>query len=132
MKLLPLLLPYLIALLLTLIIEGILCWSFLKHKAWLRFTCLVNLFTNPLVNFVYTMIYFVLAKYGLSEIAPWVLLLLEIVVWLSEAYLFYRFGRAQETVNATQQKTISTIYKALHFSLVLNAASYLTGLLLQL
>lgn len=132
MKLLPLLLPYLIALLLTLIIEGSLCWLFLKNKAWLRFTCLVNLFTNPLINLVYATIYFALVKYHLSGTAPWILLLLEIGVWLSEAYLFYRFGRAQETVNATQQKTVSTIYKALLFSLVLNAASYLTGLLLQL
>lgn len=126
------LLPYIMALLLTLIIEGILCWLFLKSKAWLKFTCLVNLFTNPLVNFVYTVIYWGLAKQNLSDAAPWLLFLLELVVWLSEAWLFYRFSITQDTIEATHRKPVSTIYKTLLFSLVLNAASYLTGLLLQI
>lgn len=126
------LLPYITALLLTLIIEGSLCWLFLKSTAWLTFTCLVNLFTNPLVNFVYTVIHWGLAKQNLSYAAPRLLFLLEIVVWLSEGWLFYRFSTTQDTLEITHRKTVSTISSALLFSLVLNAATYLTGLLLQI
>jgi len=124
MKLISLLSPYVFALILTLIIEGILCWLFLRDKAWLKFVCLVNLFTNPLVNALYTMLYWFLAKQGCSGTASWFLLGLELLVWLSEAWLFYRFSN--------KQKPLSSIYKALLFSLVLNAATYLSGLLLQL
>ena len=121
MKLITLLSPYALALILTLIIEGVLCFLLLKSKAWLRFVSLVNLFTNPLLNLVYTLVCRALAEAELSEFVPWILLLMELVVWLSEAYLFYRFS-----------KPVSSIYKALLFSFVLNAASYGTGLLLQL
>lgn len=124
MKLISLLSPYVLALILTLIIEGILCWLFLHNKSWLKFVCLVNLFTNPLVNALYTMLYLFLAKRGLSGTASWFLLGLEILVWFSEAWLFYRFSN--------KQKPLSSIYKALLFSLVLNAATYLSGLLLRL
>jgi len=124
MKLISLLSPYVFALILTLIIEGILCWLFLRDKAWLKFVCLVNLFTNPLVNALCSMLYWFLAKQGCSGTASWFLLGLELLVWLSEAWLFYRFSN--------KQKPLSSIYKALLFSLVLNAATYLSGLLLQL
>lgn len=126
------LLPYIMALLLTLIIEGSLCWLFLKSTAWLTFTCLVNLFTNPLVNFVYTVLYLRLSSHNLSGVAPWILLLLEVAVWLSEAWLFYKFGCRHADTQIKPQKSISSIYKALLFSFVLNAATYLTGLLLQI
>lgn len=132
MKLISLLSPYLIALILTLIIEGILCWIFLRSKPWLKFTCLVNLFTNPLVNALYSMLYRNMAQYNLLQMAPWVLLALEIVVWLSEAWLFYSYGCNQEAEKAEHSNPLSSIYKALLFSFVLNAATYLTGLLLQL
>lgn len=132
MKLIAFLSPYLGALILTLIIEGALCWLFLRSKPWLKFTCLANLFTNPLVNFVYTVIYLELAKQNCSNIAPWLLLLLEVAVWLTEAWLFYRFGNTMEKQKSTQANSVSTIYKAMLFSLILNAASYGTGLLLQL
>lgn len=124
MKLIALLSPYVLALILTLIIEGTLCLVILRSKAWLKFTCLVNLFTNPLVNALYTILYGNLVQHHLLPAAPWILLILEIAVWLSEALLFYKFGK--------RQKPISSIYKALLFSFVLNAATYLTGLLLQL
>lgn len=124
MNLLSLLLPYAAALTLTLIIEGFLCLLFLKDKSWLRFTCLVNLFTNPLVNVLYTILHFRMTECNLENTIPWVLLGLEITVWLSEGWLFYRFGNGR--------KPISSIYNALLFSFVLNAATYLTGLLLQL
>lgn len=132
MKLIALLSPYVLALLLTLIIEGTLCWIFLRSKPWIKFTCLVNLFTNPLVNALYTILYRNLARYHLLQLAPWILLLLEIAVWLSEAYVFYKFGRNQEASKPKQKKTVSSIDKALLFSFALNAATYLTGLLLQL
>ncbi len=132
MKLIALLSPYLGALILTLIIEGALCWLFFGSKPWLKFTCLVNLFTNPLVNFVYTVIFLELAKQNCSNIAPWLLLLLEVAIWLVEARLFYRFGNTTKCTKSDQNKSVSTIYKSLLFSLVLNAASYGTGLLLQL
>ena len=132
MKLIAFLSPYLGALILTLIIEGALCWLFLRSKPWLKFTCLANLFTNPLVNFVYTVIYLELAKQNYSNIAPWLLLLLEVAVWLTEAWLFYRFGTTIKNIKSDQNKSVSTIYKAMLFSLILNAASYGTGLLLQL
>ena len=124
MKLISLLSPYVFALILTLIIEGILCWLLLHDKAWLKFVCLVNLFTNPLVNALYAILYWFLAKQDLSGTAALFLLGLEILVWLSEAWLFYRFSN--------KQKPLSSIYKVLLFSLVLNAATYLSGLLLQL
>ncbi len=124
MKLISFLSPYLLALILTLIIEGILCWLFLCDKAWLKFVCLVNLFTNPLANALYTMLYWFLDKQERSGTAPWFLLGLELLVWLSEAWLFYRFSNGK--------KTLSSIYKSLLFSFVLNAATYITGLLLQL
>lgn len=124
MKLLSLLSPYVFALILTLIIEGILCWLLLHDKAWLKFVCLVNLFTNPLVNALYAILYWVLDKRGLSGTASLFLVGLEILVWISEAWLFYRYG--------DKQKPLSSIYKALLFSFVLNAATYLSGLLLQL
>ena len=129
MKLISLLSPYVLALILTLIIEGVLCLLIKQSKAWLKFTCLVNLFTNPLVNALYTMIYHYLAQHSLPEAAPWFLLILEITVWLSEAWLFYRFSLTRDN---EQNKPVSSIYKALLFSLVLNATTYLTGLLLQL
>lgn len=132
MKLIALLSPYLGALILTLIVEGILCWLFFRNILWLKFTCLVNLFTNPLVNFIYTMTYFALEKHSLTDIAPRLLLLLEVAVWLSETWLFYRFANTKDTSNSEQKKPVSTIYNALLFSLALNAASYGTGLLLQL
>ncbi len=126
-----LLLPYITALLLTLLIEGTLCRLFLKSKSWLKFTCLVNLFTNPLVNFMYAVIYYFLGKHNSTSAGPWILLLLEILVWLSEAWLFYLFGRNSKEKTA-HRRTVSSIYKALLFSFVLNAASYGTGLLLKL
>ena len=124
MKLISLLSPYVFALILTLIIEGILCWLLLRDKAWLKFVCLVNLFTNPLINALYTMLYWLLARQGLSDTARLFLLGLEVLVWISEAWLFYRYS--------DKQKPLSSIYKALLFSFVLNAATYLSGLLLQL
>lgn len=132
MNLITLLSPYAIALILTLIIEGTLCFIFLKSKAWLKFTCLVNLFTNPLVNFLYAWIYAALANTSRSGKADFILLILELGVWLSEAYLFYQLGKTPAATEVKQQKTLSTIYKALLFSFTLNAASYGTGLLLQL
>lgn len=129
MQLISLLSPYLIALILTLIIEGVLCWLFLKNKSWLRFTFLVNLFTNPLVNVLYTLLYLALDKRELSGLAPWFLLGLEILVWLSEALLFYRFSLTRDN---EQNNPLSSIYKALLYSFTLNAVSYGTGLLLQL
>lgn len=132
MKLITFLSPYLGALILTLIIEESLCWLILRSKPWLKFTCLVNLFTNPLVNFVYTVIYLELAKQNCSSIAPWLLLLLEVAVWLVEAWLFYRFGNTMENQKSRHANSVSTIYKAMLFSLILNAVSYGTGLLLQL
>ena len=124
MKLISLLSPYVFALILTLIIEGILCLLLLRDKAWLKFVCLANLFTNPLINALYTMLYWLLARQGLSDTAPLFLLGLEVLVWISEAWLFYRYS--------DKQKPLSSIYKALLFSFVLNAATYLSGLLLQL
>ena len=124
MKLISLLSPYVFALILTLIIEGILCWLLLRDKAWLKFVCLVNLFTNPLINALYTMLYWLLARQGLSDTARLFLLGLEVLVWISEAWLFYRYS--------DKQKPLSSIYKALLFSFVLNATTYLSGLLLQL
>lgn len=129
MQLISLLSPYALALILTLIIEGILCFLITKSNAWLKFSCLVNLLTNPLVNFVYSVIYLALEKQGFVGAAPYILILLEIVVWLSETWLFYRFAL---TRNNEQNKPVSSIYKALLFSFVLNATSYGTGLLLQL
>ncbi len=124
-------LSYLTALFLTLLIEGALCWLSLRSKLWLKFTCLVNLFTNPLINFVYAVMYYFLIKQSTTTAAPWILLLLEILVWLSEAWLFYLFGRNNKEKPA-HQRTVSSIYKALLFSFILNAASYGTGLLLKL
>ena len=115
MKLISLLSPYVFALILTLIIEGILCWLLLHDRAWLKFVCLVNLFTNPLVNALYAILYWFLAKQGLSGTASLFLLGLEILVWLFESWLFYRFSN--------KQKPLSSIYKVLLFSLVLNAAT---------
>lgn len=129
MKLISLLSPYILALILTLIIEGALCSLICRNKAWLKFSCLVNLLTNPLVNFVYSIIYLALEKQSLADMAPYILILLEILVWLSEALLFYRFALIRDN---EQNETASSIYNALLFSFVLNAASYGTGLLLQL
>lgn len=122
-------LPYALALVLTLIIEGSLCLLLLKSKAWLKFTCLVNLFTNPLVNFIYTSIYYALEKQNSLGNHFLIVALLELAVWLSEGWLFFRFSRNQHDDTC---KFISSIYKALLFSLILNATSYCTGLLLQL
>ena len=117
------LLPYVFALTLTLIIEGILCWLLLKDKSWLSFTCLVNLLTNPLINALYTALYLFLSKNNQSDAAPFLLLGLECLVWLSEGWLFYRFGNKKQPV--------SSLGRALFLSLVLNGATYLGGLLLQ-
>ena len=127
MNLISLLSPYVLALILTLIIEGILCLLILRDKAWLRFTCLVNLFTNPLVNAIYTLLFWTLANHGLAVFIPVLLLLLELLVWLSEAWLFYRFALTRDS---EQKKPFSSIYKAMLFSFVLNAVSCGTGLLL--
>ncbi len=135
MKLISLLSPYASALILTLIIEGVLCLLFTKSKPWLKFTCLVNLFTNPLVNFVYTVIYLTLEKHSFSGIIPVILVILEIIVWLSEAYLFYRFSRLHDGTDKPENNytnPLTSKLSALLFSLVLNAASYGIGLLLQI
>ncbi len=132
MSRLTFLLPYITALLLTLLIEGVLCWLFLKSRHWLKFTCLVNLFTNPLVNAIYAVTYYFLTEYNLTGMAPWILLLFEVLVWLSESWLFYLFGQTEKEEKNTCHRTVSSIYKALLFSFVLNAASYLTGLLMEL
>jgi len=124
MNIISLLSPYVLALILTLIIEGTLCWLFLRDKAWLRFICLVNLFTNPFINALYAVLCLLLTKNSPESSVSWLLLSLELIVWLSEALLFYRFGNSK--------KPISSIYNALFFSFVLNAATYLSGLLLQL
>lgn len=129
MKLLSLLSPYLFALILTLIIEGALCLLIKRSTDWLKFTCLVNLLTNPLINFIYSIVYYSFGNLGLIGAAPYILILLEIAVWLSESWLFYRFAFIQ---NNEQNKSVSSIYKVLLFSLALNAVSYGTGLLLQL
>ncbi len=129
MKLIALLSPYLVALILTLMIEGILCLLLLRSKPWLRFVCLVNLFTNPLVNAIYTILYSKLAVCGRIYLASRILFILELFIWICEAYLFYRFGQKQKEL---QGKPVSSIYKALAFSLILNSVSYGTGVLLQL
>lgn len=129
MKLISLLSPYLLALILTLIIEGVLCLLIKKSRDWLKFTCLVNLFTNPLLNALYALLWGAFIKSGLTAHIPLLLIFLEILVWLSEAWLFYRFSL---TRNNEKNKPVSSIYKAFLFSFVLNAASYGTGLLLQL
>lgn len=129
MQLISLLSPYISALILTLVIEGALCFLIKRSNDWLKFSCLVNLFTNPLVNFVYAIIFLALQKQDLTESAPWILLGLEIIVWLSESRLFYRFSLTRDN---EQNEPVSSIYKALLFSFVLNATSYGTGLLLQL
>lgn len=127
MQLISLLSPYIIALILTLVIEGILCLLIKKSKAWLKFSCLVNLFTNPLVNVIYTILFLMLVKYELSIFIPVLLMFLEILVWLSEAWLFYRFALIRDN---EQNKPVSSIYNALLFSFILNAVSCGTGLLL--
>ena len=96
MNLVTALLPYLGALLATIIIEGILCFLLLKNKSWLKFVCLVNLFTNPLVNFLYSVLYLYFTRHDRPSIMPLILFLLEIMVWLSEAWLFYRFSNRKK------------------------------------
>ena len=129
MKLFSLLSPYILALILTLIIEGALCLLIKQSKAWLKFTCLVNLFTNPLINAIYTLLFWTFVKFELVVYIPLLLIFLELLVWLSESWLFYRFSLTQDN---EQNKPVSSIYKALLFSLVLNATTYLSGLLLHL
>lgn len=129
MKLISLLSPYLLALILTLIIEGVLCLLIKRCKAWLKFSCLVNLFTNPLINAIYTILFGAFVKLGLAAYISLLLIFLEILVWLSEAWLFYRFSLTRDN---EQNKPVSSIYNALLFSFVLNAASCSIGLLLQL
>ena len=127
MKLIFFLSPYLLALILTLIIEGALCLLIKKSKDWLKFTCLVNLFTNPLLNALYTILNDVFIKFELVVYIPLLLIFLELLVWLSEAWLFYRFALTRDS---EQKNPFSSIYKAMLFSFVLNAVSCGTGLLL--
>ena len=129
MKLISLLSPYLLALILTLIIEGVLCLLIKRSKDWLKFTCLVNLFTNPLLNALYAFFWSVFVKLELVVYIPLLLIFLELLVWLSEAWLFYRFALTRDN---EQNKPVSSIYKALSFSFVLNAVSCVIGLLLLL
>ena len=129
MKLISFLSPYLLALILTLIIEGALCLRIKRNKDWLKFTCLVNLFTNPLLNALYTILSDVFVKFELTTYIPLLLIFLEFLVWLSEAWLFYRFALTQDS---KQNKPVSSIYSALAFSFVLNAVSFVIGLLLLL
>lgn len=129
MKLIALLSPYMLALILTLVIEGALCLLIKRSKAWLKFTCLVNLFTNPLINAIYTMLFWAFVKYELAVFIPLLLLFLEILVWLFESWLFYRFALTQ---SKEQSNHVSSIYKynAISFSFVLNVVSCGIGLLL--
>ena len=129
MKLILFLSPYLLALILTLIIEGALCLLIKRSKDWLKFACLVNLFTNPLLNALYTILIEAFVKFELVVYIPLLLIFLELLVWLSEAWLFYRFAL---TRNNEQNKSGSSIYKALAFSFALNAVSCVVGLLLLL
>ena len=129
MKLLSLLSPYLLALILTLIIEGALCLLIKKGRDWLKFTCLVNLFTNPLLNALYAILWNVFIKLELVVYIPLLLIALEFLVWLFEGWLFYRFSLTRDK---EQNKPVSSIYKALAFSFVLNAVSCGIGLLLLL
>ena len=129
MKLISFLSPYLLALILTLIIEGVLCLLIKRSEGWLKFTCLVNLFTNPLLNALYAILWSVFVKLELVVYIPLLLIFLELLVWLSEAWLFYRFTLAR---NKEKDKPVSSIYKALSFSFVLNAVSFVIGLLLLL
>ena len=127
MKLISLLSPYLIALILTLIIEGALCLLITRSKSWLKFSCLVNLFTNPLINALYTILFGAFVKYELVVYIPLLLIFLELLVWLSESWLFYRFALTQKEEH---RKPASSIGDALLFSFVLNVVSCGTGLLL--
>ena len=129
MKLISLLSPYLLALILTLIIEGALCLLIKKGRDWLKFTCLVNLFTNPLLNALYAILWSVFVKLELVVYIPLLLIVLELLVWIFEGWLFYRFSRKQDK---EQNKPVSSIYNALAFSFVLNAVSCGIGLLLLL
>lgn len=129
MKRISFLSPYLLALILTLLIEGLLCLLIKRNKAWLKFTCLVNLLTNPLLNALYTILSDVFVKFGMAAYIPLLLIFLELLVWLSEAWLFYRFAF---TRYKEQSKALPSIYKAFAFSFVLNAVSFVTGLLLLL
>ena len=129
MKLISLLSPYLLALILTLIIEGVLCLLIKKSKDWLKFTCLVNLFTNPLLNALYAILWSTFIKFELVVYIPLLLIVLELLVWLFEAWLFYRFSLTRDT---EQNKPVSSMYKALAFSFVLNAVSCGIGVLLLL
>lgn len=128
MKLVSFLSPYLLALILTLIIEGGLCLLIKRSKDWLKFTCLVNLFTNPLLNALYTILSDVFIKFELVVYIPLLLIFLELLVWLSEAWLFYRFALTRDE----EPEPAPSIYKALTFSFVLNAVSFVIGLLLLL
>jgi hypothetical protein len=104
---------YLLALLLTLVIEGGVAWLFGFRKGPSQLVvALINVITNPALN----ILLLVLAWLGMN-VTLWLVLPLEILVVLAEwGLLVYAFGSSKG--------------KLFILSLVANAASFLAGVVL--
>ena len=101
-------------LVLTVLIEGVLVFAFVRKAETLYHSVLVNMLTNPIVNLVLILVGSFAVFEG-SFVYYAVLAVLEIGAVITEWLLYYKMGDFG-------------IKKALFASVSLNAASYITGL----
>lgn len=100
------------SLVMTWILELGFAWCMhLRDKEELKLVLLVNFITNPIVVSLYWMLY--------QTVHPTLLtVILEVSAVLAEAFYYHRFSQS--------------IKHPLAFSILINAFSYLTGVLIQL
>lgn len=102
-----------IPLVLTIFAEGLIIFVFFRRWEYVYYILLLNILTNPLLNFILLIYYSYIGMEGYYI----VLYIMETVVVITEGLIFAKL-------------TDIKILKALVVSLFVNAGSYLTGLIL--
>ena len=111
---------YLKALLLTELIECTVSYILSRDKEWTGYIFLLNILTNPVANLIYRGSYPLVTRTG----ALVLLSVIEISVLFIEGVVIYRLRRSGNL--GLRQFSIS---QAFLYSLVLNASSFVAGLL---
>lgn len=110
-----------IALILTLIIEGGIVAIQSCNRKWVLYVCLINVVTNPLIN----IIVYICRGYLAPERLQILIYVLEVVVVFVEGWLIYKL-RATKSFSV---KPLS-LPRSLLYALILNTISYCLGLFL--
>lgn len=120
---------FFVALLVTVVVECFLIWMMFRSKPLTLFVLYLNLLTNPLANFINFTIYQFLYQRNLQDSKLLFLfqLILEILIWLTEACLLWCYFNVHPISGRNERKTI---FHCLMYSFFLNLCTYSISFLL--